>query len=118
MCRSACAAPFQTSGTISVAFHFDKKTNFCVLVRYSPVDRTACQLSRIVACPESVAHLTHYNLYPRLIHCCATFTMLFALSSIETAHITKDLNSRVRRAKFVTFSRREPVHEASASVVF
>ncbi|CAH0515861.1 unnamed protein product [Peronospora belbahrii] len=83
-----------------------------------PVDPTASQLSRIVACPKDVTHLTNYNLCPRLIHCCATFMMLFAMHSIEAAHVVKDLNSRVRHARLITFSRHESIHEASASVVF
>ncbi|ETP42881.1 hypothetical protein F442_10217 [Phytophthora nicotianae P10297] len=99
------------------AFHLSLSV-CCSIPALCPVDPTACQLSRIVACPESVAHLTHYNLYPRLVHYSATFTMTLALSSIEPAHIIKDLNARVHRAKFITFSRREPEHEASASVVF
>ncbi|KAL4162704.1 hypothetical protein PRNP1_003236 [Phytophthora ramorum] len=97
------------------AFHVSLSV-CCSFPALCPVDPSSCQLSHIVACPEAVAHLTSYNLYPRLIHCCATFTMLVALSSIETAHSIKDLSSRVRRAKIVTFSRHEPVYEASASV--
>ncbi|UIZ25906.1 hypothetical protein KXD40_006347 [Peronospora effusa] len=89
----------------------------CSFPASCPVDPTACQLSRIVACPKTVAHLTNYNLYPRLIHCCATFTMLFAMSSIEAVHVIKELNARVRHANFITFSRHEPIHEASVSVV-
>ncbi|KAG6966075.1 hypothetical protein JG688_00006946 [Phytophthora aleatoria] len=99
------------------AFHLSLSV-CCSFPALCPLDQTTCQFSRIVACPESVAHLTDYNLYPRLIHCIATFTMLLALFSIEPALIIKALNARVRRAKFITFSRRESVYEASASVVF
>ena len=89
--------------------------NLCVVI-YSPVDPTACQLSRIVACPASVAHLRNYNLCMRAIHSCATITVLFALSSIEAAQTVKDLKAQERRAKLVTFSRHEAVHEASAAI--
>ncbi|POM66257.1 Hypothetical protein PHPALM_17914 [Phytophthora palmivora] len=99
------------------AFHLSLSL-CCSYPSMCPVNSTESQLDRIVACPESVEHLTNYNLYPRLVHSSATFIMLFALSSIEAAHIIKDLNSRVHRAKFITFSRREPVYEASASVGF
>ncbi|OWZ17266.1 hypothetical protein PHMEG_0008805 [Phytophthora megakarya] len=90
----------------------------CSFPAFCPVNPAESQLDQIVACPESVAHLTDYNLYPRLVHCVATFIMLFALSSIEVAHIIKDLNSRVHQANFVTFNRHEPVYEASAVVEF
>ncbi|EGZ13757.1 hypothetical protein PHYSODRAFT_514357 [Phytophthora sojae] len=68
----------------------------CSFPAFCPVDPIRCQLSRIVACPGSVANLPHYNLYPRLAHTCATFTMLFALC-IKPAHIFKDQHPRVRR---------------------
>ncbi|EEY55650.1 uncharacterized protein PITG_09602 [Phytophthora infestans T30-4] len=115
-CLHQGVASLMMASLLFSAFHVSLSV-CCSFPAFCPVDPTASQLSRIVACPESVAHLTHYNLYPRLIHCCATFTMSLALCSIEPAHIAKDLNSRVRRAKFSTFSRRETEHEASAFVV-
>ncbi|RLN81028.1 hypothetical protein BBJ28_00007291 [Nothophytophthora sp. Chile5] len=90
----------------------------CSFPHLCPVNVANCELSRIVACPEAVAHLNNYNLYPRLTHCCATCAMLFALASVTAAHSAKAMDSRVRRAKFLTFSRRESVHPASASVAF
>ncbi|KAG7380439.1 hypothetical protein PHYPSEUDO_007213 [Phytophthora pseudosyringae] len=116
-CLHQGVASLMLASLVFSAFHLSLSA-CCSFPVFCPVGPTACQLQRIVACPESVVHLTHYNLYPRLVHCCATFTMLFALSSIEAACTIKNLNSRVRRAKLATFSRRQPVCEASASVVF
>ncbi|KAG6599674.1 Spliceosomal protein FBP11/Splicing factor PRP40 [Phytophthora cinnamomi] len=46
------------------AFHLAMSV-CCSSPAFCPVDPVSCQLSRIVACPESVAHLPHYNLLIR-----------------------------------------------------
>ncbi|CAI5740755.1 unnamed protein product [Hyaloperonospora brassicae] len=88
----------------------------CTLPALCPVDPTAHQLHRIVACPASVAHIPHYNLCMRMIHSSATVTTLLALSTIAAAQSVNDLKARERHATLLTFARQEPVHEASAAV--
>ena len=87
----------------------------CVTV-HSPVDPTASQLHRIVACPASVAHFPQYNLCMRMIHSSATVTTLLALYTIAAAHSVNDLKTRERHATLLTFARPEPVHKASAAI--
>ncbi|CEG44010.1 uncharacterized protein PHALS_14283 [Plasmopara halstedii] len=94
------------------AFHLSLSV-CCSTPILCPFNPMGYQLDQIVSCPTSVANL---NVFPRLVYSCVTYIMLLALASIEPAQITKDLNSRVHKANFITFSRREPIYDASPSV--
>ncbi|TDH70297.1 hypothetical protein CCR75_002211 [Bremia lactucae] len=110
-CLHQCVTSFMLASLIFSAFHLSQSL-CCTSPVFCPIDQTVDQ---IVPCPVTVSN---YSVYPRLLHSCATFIMLLALASIQPVHIIKSFQKQVHVAKFVTFSRREPVHDASAIVVY